>query len=129
VKTITVKDPRGVVWLLYRTGEIVSTEALDRAVTQSAMSEKDKKKRRARFGVSGSVPFPGWQFFENYRWRVGKWNREHSPSTVIHAVSKGEHRAWISPAWGHRQAQADLEELAAQIKLGEEPRPFRSAPA
>ena len=78
--------------------KIVRTEALECVVAQSGMSAKDKRKRRARFGVSGSFPYPGWQFFETYRWRVGKWNREHSTSTVIHAVSKGEHRAWISPA-------------------------------
>jgi hypothetical protein len=126
VKTVTVKDPRGIVWHVYRTGELVRTEALERAVAQSGMSEKDKAKRRASYGVQGSFPFPGWEFFQGYRWRVGKWNREHSPSTVIHAVSKGEHRAWISPARTTRQARADVEEIAAQIKLGEEPRPLRS---
>jgi hypothetical protein len=126
VKTITVKDPCGIVWHVYRTGEIVHTADLERAVAQSSMSERDKKKRRAAYGVQGSFPFPGWEFFQNYRWRVGKWNREHSPSSVIHGVSKGEHRAWISPALTRRQAQGDVEEIAAQIKLGEEPRPLRS---
>ncbi len=126
MKALTVNNPRGIVWHVYRTREIVRTEALERALAQSRMSEKEKRKRRATFGIQGSFPFPGWQFFGHYRWRMGKWNREHSWSTVIHAVSGDEHRAWISPARTRAQAQSDLDELAAQIKLGEEPRPFRS---
>ena len=58
MKTITVKDPRGIEWHVYHTGEIVHTDALERAVSQSSMSEKDKKNRRASTGYREAFRFP-----------------------------------------------------------------------
>jgi hypothetical protein len=83
------------------------------------MSDREKKKRRSKFGIS-EVPPPGW--LEHFRWRVG-WGRDHSFGWVMHAVTHGDHRAWLSPATSKDAALADLDELGAQIRLGEEPRP------
>jgi hypothetical protein len=116
VKPISVKDPRGVEWHLMLTHEVVTTQSLERAVERSGMSEKDKKKRRAHFGIPEQFGLP----FRNYRWRFG-WGRAHSGAWVMHAVTRGEHRAWLSPQGSRHAALADLDELAAQIRLGEEP--------
>jgi hypothetical protein len=114
-----INDPRGVVWHLGITNEIVQTTSLLRAIERSDMTEREKRKRLKRLGVS----FYGFRgLFESYNWRVG-WSREHSYAWVMHAVSTGEHKAWISPALSKEGAGADLDRLAAQIKLGEEPRP------
>jgi hypothetical protein len=111
VKPITVTDPRGVAWNVYLGGAPVHTDALERAVERSNLSEEDKRKRRRRYGVRMPTILRGVS---------RKWP-EISSSFVMHAISKNEHRAWISPALTRRQARADLDELAAQIKVGQEP--------
>ena len=120
VQPLTIKDPRGVVWKMALTREIVRTENLERAVERSGMTDHQKRKRRRGLGIK-ELPFaPG--LFEGYRWRVG-WGRDHSFAWIVHAVSQGEHRAWLSPALSRKAALADLDQIAAQIQLGEEPAP------
>jgi hypothetical protein len=116
-KPYIVKDPRGVVWYLGLTHEIVKTASLERAIERSTMTEREKRKARKQMGVGNPL---GSALRLNLK--VG-WGREHSYSWVMHATSNGDHRAWISPARHKTGALADLDGLAAQIKLGEEPRP------
>lgn len=112
MKPLAVRDPRGVTWYLRLSSEIVAIDRLDRALDRSGMTDREKRRRRRSYGVK--VP---------RALIMDEWARSHARTFVMHAESDGERRAWISPAGSRRAARADLLELAAQIRLGEEPAP------
>lgn len=119
MKTVRVKDPKGVMWHMYVTHDGVLTATLDRAIERSRLTDAEKRKRRRYLGI----PFFNGRLaglFDGFQWRVG-WGREHSFSWIVHAESKGAHHAWVSPALSRKDALRDLEELATQIRLGVEP--------
>jgi hypothetical protein len=64
------------------------------------------------------IPFQDGGFSRHFGWGAA-----HSGSFVMHAASHGDHRAWLSVARSKKDALSDLDQLAGQIKLGEEPDP------
>jgi hypothetical protein len=108
--------------------EIVDTAALKRAIAR--LGHPPRKPRfwergRDRFGMKSTGGF-GIGFLINAVRPATQWEREHSSAWVIVATSveaPRTERAWISPAAREADAIHDLDDLAAQIKLGEEPDP------